>query len=209
MRKRAKRQRCRRHLRFFLERAERVTPALGRAETAAVLDAMATDYPNYRKAFHFCFSEPSDAADEEITVLGLRLSIALSVYQTFRRIVRRGPGDAGNSAPSFWRLLTSRFKSEGAFSPGAYFLYRRGEIDAAMALLHTAVNYYREQSPSVGQGAALRILGVTYFTKDDYPKTKALLEEGLTLCEEIGEQTEMLRISGYAGHPCQSDRRLP
>ena len=189
----------RRHLRFFLERAERVAPALGRAETVALLDAMATDYPHYRKAFHFCFSENSDATDQEVILLGLRLSIALSAYQIFRGLFEEGRQMLETALSHSETCSAPDLRAKAQSSLGT-LLMRRGEIDAARASAQTAGNYYREQLPSVERVKALYILGVTYLAKDDYPKAKALLEEGLTLCDEIGEQTVAGQIQVALGN---------
>ncbi len=168
----------RRHLQFFLERAEELRPSLRGAGAETSLVLVERDHDNFRAALAF-------ARDERLAELQLRLARAIHRLWYTRGYLTEGRGwleealNADGPQPPHARAP--------ALTAAAAIAWRQGDLEAAESYAAEGLEIFRGLGDEQELVGPLSILGVVAMSRDDFERARPLAEEMGLLARKVGD----------------------
>jgi non-specific serine/threonine protein kinase len=181
-----------RHLEHFLRLAEQAEPEIQGPQQAAWLDRLELEHDNLRAAFDWAVRHDAEA--------GLRLAGALFWFWTMRGHQSEGRQrlSAALAATETHPVTRARARALRAAGNLAYF---QSDYAAAQAYTELCLAWAQQAGDKQMTGLALRDLGALALAQgDDAPKSRALIEQGLTLLTEAGDRPGIAAAQYALGH---------
>ncbi len=183
-----------RHLRYYVELAERAERAVGTDQQAATLDHLDLELDNLRVAL-------GRAISRELGAESMRMAAAL-----WRYFYLRGHYSEGRD----WLESALRIAQAGAdpvapaalagVSRGAgYLAFLQCEYDVAAERLEQALALYRRLDDAAGAALTLRHLGSISRERADYDAALQLHVESLHLYQQLGDKSGIAWARHYLG----------
>ncbi|SDS97431.1 tetratricopeptide repeat protein [Jiangella sp. DSM 45060] len=189
-----------RHLRYFVELAERAERTLGTDQQAATLDHLDVELDNLRVAL-------GRAISRELGGESMRLAAALWRYFYLRGHYSEGrdwlesalriarvPGPAAAGAPAVAPAALA-----GAARGAGYLAFLQCEYDVAAERLEEALGRYRRLDDPAGAALTLRHLGSIARERADYDAAHELHLESLHLYQQLGDKAGIAWARHYLG----------
>jgi predicted ATPase/DNA-binding SARP family transcriptional activator/Tfp pilus assembly protein PilF len=166
-----------RHLRWFVERAERIEPLLWGAEQAAWFDRLEREHDNLRAALEWSLDRDPPA--------GLRLAGAVWRFWKMRDHFAEGR----RWAERVLAVAPDRTAARARLLGGAgYLAADQGDLTGARAFHEEGLAIFREVGDQRGAARALTDLGITAARGGDLAGARAFHEESLALYRALGDR---------------------
>lgn len=198
----------RRHVRWFVDLAEKAEPLLQGPEQALWLERLERDNENLRSALTWAFEMEEIAA-------GLRLAGALCKYWHTRSYLREGQAwlerllaahrrceETGTSEAIAGQAVLAK-----AWSALGYLIWYQGDYSAARRAHERALALRRAGSDQAGIAESLYHLGITCYRQSELPAARVFLEESLRISETLRDQAGISRALLNLGNLAQVEAR--
>ncbi len=170
-----------RHARYFQQLAEKAEAALLGPEQGAWLLRLEAEHDNLRAVLAWSRTEPGAAE------IGLRVAAALWRFWWIR-----GYRSEGREQMAQLLALPQESAPPGVrakvFAAAGTLARLQGDYEAAVSLLHQALDLQRREGDKQGVASSLNSLGLVSFEQGDYSTARALFEEGLSIFRELGDR---------------------